>query len=91
MTLGLGLPCHRDLRTQIYKSLFASFSSEKEGSSLSFLGHLMTNIPLLTVDAISKRFTVGSLLSGTRAYLRAVDRVSFTVQRGETLALVPTG
>ena len=48
----------------------------------------MTNAPLLTVDAVSKRFTVGSLLSGTRAYLRAVDRVSFTVQRGETLALV---
>ena len=33
MTLGLGQRRHRALLAHMYKSLFASFSSEKEGSS----------------------------------------------------------
>ena len=47
------------------------------------------NTPLLTVDKLGVRFAVkrgGGW--GKRAYLYAVDDVSFTVNRGETLAIV---
>ncbi len=40
--------------------------------------------PLLSVDGLSKRFQ----LRGTRKTLQAVDRVTFTIARGETLGLV---
>jgi oligopeptide/dipeptide ABC transporter ATP-binding protein len=40
--------------------------------------------PLLTVDGLSKHFQ----LRGTQKTLQAVDRVTFTIARGETLGLV---
>ena len=45
----------------------------------------MTN-PLLVVDNVRKYFEVGGL--GTKRIVKAVDGVSFTLNRGETLGLV---
>ncbi len=45
--------------------------------------------PLLEVRDLKKHFPVGgSLLGGTRGWVKAVDGISFTVNRGETLGLV---
>src|SRR3954451_2584856 len=51
-------------------------------------------MPLLELDAVSRDFDVSRpwlnrvIEREPRRYLRAVDRVSFEVERGETLALV---
>ncbi len=44
--------------------------------------------PLLEVEDLRVHFTSGSQFSGRRARIRAVDGVSFALQRGETLGLV---
>jgi oligopeptide transport system ATP-binding protein len=45
--------------------------------------------PLLEVDNLVKHYPIrGGILRRTRQYARAVDGVSFTLQRGETLGLV---
>jgi oligopeptide/dipeptide ABC transporter ATP-binding protein len=45
--------------------------------------------PLLEVRDLRKHFPVGSsLLGGARGWVKAVDGISFTVDRGETLGLV---
>jgi len=45
--------------------------------------------PLLEVRDLKKHFAVGSsLLGGVRGWVKAVDGISFTVNRGETLGLV---
>jgi len=46
--------------------------------------------PLLEVRDLKKHFALGggSLLGGTRGWIKAVDGISFTVNRGETLGLV---
>jgi peptide/nickel transport system ATP-binding protein len=46
------------------------------------------NAPLLEVNDLKKHFPVGGRLFGARAFVYAVDGVSFTIRRGETLALV---
>ncbi|WP_410014489.1 ABC transporter ATP-binding protein [Sodalis sp. C49] len=44
--------------------------------------------PLLQVEGLCKDYPAGASLLGARAVLRAVDGVSFTLARGETLGLV---
>jgi peptide/nickel transport system ATP-binding protein len=45
--------------------------------------------PLLEVNALKKHFPLkGGLLGGKRGYVYAVDGVSFTLNRGETLSVV---
>jgi len=45
--------------------------------------------PLLEVTDLTKHFPVGSgLVGGTRGWVKAVDGISFAVNRGETLGLV---
>jgi peptide/nickel transport system ATP-binding protein len=44
--------------------------------------------PLLDAQNISKKFSLGSRLTGTYATLHAVDNVSFSVMRGETFAII---
>ena len=44
--------------------------------------------PLLTVEGLVKHYTTSGLFGATKPPVRAVDGVSFTVGRGETLALV---
>jgi len=45
--------------------------------------------PLLEVDGLAKHFTLsGGLLGRSKGVVKAVDGVSFTLERGETLALV---
>jgi len=46
------------------------------------------SVPLLEVNDLKKHFRVGGGLLRPRAYVYAVDGVSFTIARGETLALV---
>jgi peptide/nickel transport system ATP-binding protein len=46
------------------------------------------NAPLLQVNDLKKHFQVGGGLFRKRAFVYAVDGVSFTIRRGETLALV---
>ena len=46
------------------------------------------NAPLLEVNDLKKHFAVGGGLLRKRAFVYAVDGVSFTIGRGETLALV---
>jgi peptide/nickel transport system ATP-binding protein len=46
------------------------------------------NVPLLAVNDLKKHFQVGGGLLRKRAFVYAVDGVSFTIARGETLALV---
>jgi peptide/nickel transport system ATP-binding protein len=46
------------------------------------------NAPLLAVNDLKKHFQVGGGLLRKRAFVYAVDGVSFTIARGETLALV---
>lgn len=50
----------------------------------------MTDIPLLRVQHLKKYFpvTTGLLLMRTVGWVKAVDDISFSVQQGETLALV---
>ena len=49
----------------------------------------MTDAPLLEVRQLVKEFHVRTgLLGGTTGVVRAVDGVSFTIRRGETLGLV---
>ena len=50
----------------------------------------MNNQPLLEVNNLRKYFKVGSggLFGGKKSNLKAVDGVSFTINRGETLGLV---
>lgn len=44
---------------------------------------------LVTLDALSRHFSIGGgLFAGPPQILRAVDRVSLTIRRGETLGLV---
>jgi peptide/nickel transport system ATP-binding protein len=44
--------------------------------------------PLLIVKGLMKHFPVGSVLSGGRKLVRAVDGVDLSVQKQETLAIV---
>ena len=44
--------------------------------------------PLLSVDGLVKHYESGGLFGGKKPPVRAVDGLSFTVGRGETLALV---
>jgi peptide/nickel transport system ATP-binding protein len=46
------------------------------------------NVPLLAVNDLKKHFQLGGGLFRKRAFVYAVDGVSFTIGRGETLALV---
>jgi peptide/nickel transport system ATP-binding protein len=46
------------------------------------------SVPLLEVNDLKKHFQVGGGLFRPRAFVYAVDGVSFTIARGETLALV---
>jgi peptide/nickel transport system ATP-binding protein len=46
------------------------------------------SVPLLEVNDLKKHFRVGGGLLRPRAFVYAVDGVSFTIARGETLALV---
>jgi peptide/nickel transport system ATP-binding protein len=46
------------------------------------------NAPLLEVNDLKKHFRIGGGLLRPRAFVYAVDGVSFTIARGETLALV---
>jgi oligopeptide/dipeptide ABC transporter ATP-binding protein len=49
----------------------------------------MTEVPLLTVDELVKEFPLGSgLFAKPKTRVRAVDRVSFSISRGETFGLV---
>jgi oligopeptide/dipeptide ABC transporter ATP-binding protein len=50
----------------------------------------MADIPLLQVNNLKKHFPVtkGLLLMKTIGYVKAVDEISFSLQQGETLALV---
>jgi len=49
----------------------------------------LTEIPLLKVSELAKEFPLGrGLFRRSQACLRAVDRVSFTLSRGETFGLV---
>jgi len=43
---------------------------------------------ILTVRDLKKHFTIGSMLFGGRKLVKAVDGVSFSMQRGEVLGLV---
>jgi peptide/nickel transport system ATP-binding protein len=44
--------------------------------------------PLLIVNGLTKHFPVGSMLTGGRQVVRAVDGLSLTVAKGETLGIV---
>ncbi|HEY0208003.1 ABC transporter ATP-binding protein [Acerihabitans sp.] len=44
--------------------------------------------PLLRVEGLCKDYTAGASFVGARTVLRAVDGVSFSLERGETLGLV---
>ena len=46
------------------------------------------SVPLLEVNDLKKHFQLGGGLFRRRAFVYAVDGVSFTIARGETLALV---
>src|ERR1043166_7221349 len=46
------------------------------------------NVPLLEVNDLKKHFPVGGGFFSARAWVYAVDGISFEVARGETLALV---
>ena len=57
---------------------------ERAGSSTATAG-----TPLLEVRHLVKHFTVGGgMFGGAHGLVRAVDDVSFTISRGETLGLV---
>jgi oligopeptide transport system ATP-binding protein len=43
---------------------------------------------ILRVSSLTKHFTLGSVLSGGRKVVKAVDGVSFSIRRGEVLGLV---
>ena len=44
--------------------------------------------PLLQVQNLSKHFAVGSAFFGSKAFVRAVDDVSITVEKGEVVGIV---
>ncbi|MGG3470348.1 ABC transporter ATP-binding protein [Neobacillus pocheonensis] len=45
--------------------------------------------PLFTIQEVSKYYPIGkSLFTQNQSYLRAVDKVSFTIEKGETFGLV---
>ena len=44
--------------------------------------------PLLVVDGLAKHFPLGGFFGSHRGAVRAVDGISFTIARGETLGLV---
>jgi peptide/nickel transport system ATP-binding protein len=49
----------------------------------------MAEIPLLEINRLKKHFPIrGGLMGGITAEVRAVDDLSFTIARGETLSLV---
>ncbi|MEM3694025.1 MAG: ABC transporter ATP-binding protein [Candidatus Bathyarchaeia archaeon] len=48
----------------------------------------MTNIPLLQINNVSKVFRVGGTLFRRATLIRAVDNVSFTLDKGEVVALI---
>ena len=50
---------------------------------------MATPLPLLEVRHLSKHFPVrDGMLGRTKGYVRAVDDVSFSIHKGETLGLV---
>ena len=52
-------------------------------------GNNLSELPLLNVNRLVKTFPLGGgLFSKPRAWVRAVDGVSFTLSRGETIGLV---
>jgi oligopeptide/dipeptide ABC transporter ATP-binding protein len=51
-------------------------------------GNTMDRSPLLAVEKLVKHFTTGGLFERPRGVVKAVDGVSFEVQRGETFGLV---
>ena len=50
----------------------------------------MADTPLLSIQNLKKHFPVtkGLLLMKTIGWVKAVDEISFSLQQGETLALV---
>ena len=49
---------------------------------------MSTSRDILVVRDLKKHFSIGSMLSGGRKVVKAVDGVSFSMQRGEVLGLV---
>jgi oligopeptide/dipeptide ABC transporter ATP-binding protein len=67
--------------------------SKKESSAKAYSNNLFppqsSREPLLRVENLSKLFPISkSLFRESRSYIHAVDGVSFTIDRGESLALV---
>jgi oligopeptide transport system ATP-binding protein len=48
----------------------------------------MSDTDILTVESLGKTFTISSTLFGPKLTLRALEDISFTVKRGETLGIV---
>ncbi len=66
-----------------------SGTEEGRGETIADIPHFGAAEPLLAVDELRVHFPIhGGLLRRTVATVRAVDGVSFTLERGRTLALV---
>ena len=65
-------------------------SSEPEGQTLSLTSDAAPNgQPIVTVSNLVKHFpVVGGVMKRTQGWVKAVDGVSFSIERGQTLGLV---